>query len=111
MTKNPEILTDGELYALEGEWEGMSGNDISAYINLKIREKLLGDLTQPIAPRLLATIRELKKDLKLADFLSDKLEEKIAGLEKENERLNNIIRVLMNPRMKHGTLQGPLTAE
>lgn len=77
MTQTPEILTDEELYALEGEWEGMFGNDISAYINLKIRQKLLRDLTQPIAPRLFATIRALKAE--------------VAELKKEIEELKNEI--------------------
>lgn len=62
MTQPIKPLTDEELSALEGTWENPFSDDSKAYINFKIRKKLLTDLTQPIAPRLFATIRELKKE-------------------------------------------------
>lgn len=70
MTQTPEILTDEDLFLLEGKWLGGT-NDDEAYNHFLKHKKIVMDITQPIMPRFFATIRALKAE--------------VAELKKENE--------------------------
>lgn len=113
MTQNPEILTDVEIAGLESY--------VKSWLGIK-NEKGENMAYMPEVARIVATIRALKKELELlgkvfydsrveSALTIAKLSEEVAEFKKEIERLNNIIGSLMNPRMIHGHLQGPLTEE